>query len=197
MHVPSLPITTARLTLRPFVDTDLDDLYAYQSLPEVATYLYWDARDRGEAVASLATKVASGKLVADDDSFVLAAELAGAAPGGGRVIGEVSLKLLSIAHRQGEFGFTFNPQFHGRGYASEAAHEMLRIGFESVGLHRIVGRCDARNGASARLMERLGMRREAHFVQNEVFKGQWGDEFVYAMLAEEWRGGGGGSVDRS
>jgi len=50
----------------------------------------------------------------------------------------------------------------------------------------VIGRCDARNEGSARVMERLGMRREAHFVQNEIFKGEWSDEFVYAMLASEF-----------
>jgi RimJ/RimL family protein N-acetyltransferase len=63
---------------------------------------------------------------------------------------------------------------------------MLRLGFEVFELHRIIGRCDARNDASAGLMRRLGMRQEAHFVQNELFKGEWGDELVFAMLASEW-----------
>ena len=63
---------------------------------------------------------------------------------------------------------------------------MLRLGFEELGLHRIIGRCDGRNEASARLMAKLGMRHEAHFVRNEIVKGEWTDEVVYAMLGEEW-----------
>jgi RimJ/RimL family protein N-acetyltransferase len=74
---------------------------------------------------------------------------------------------------------------HGRGLVREAAVVMLRLGFRELGLHRIIGRCDGRNTASARLMERLGMRREAHFRQNEIVKGEWTDEYVYAMLAME------------
>jgi len=64
---------------------------------------------------------------------------------------------------------------------------MLRLGFEEYGLHRIVGRLDARNTASARVLERLGMRREAHFRQNEIIEGEWTDEFVYAILRPEWQ----------
>ncbi len=64
---------------------------------------------------------------------------------------------------------------------------MLRLGFEDLGLHRIAGRLDARNAASARVLERLGMRREARFLQNEIVKGEWADEMVYAMLEDEWR----------
>jgi RimJ/RimL family protein N-acetyltransferase len=105
----------------------------------------------------------------------------------GQVIGEVKLEWLSRQHHQGEIGFVFNPDYHGKGLATEAAKVVLGLGFGELGLHRIIGRCDAQNGPSARLMERLGMRREAHFVHNEIFKGEWGDEFVYAMLDHEWQ----------
>ena len=79
-----------------------------------------------------------------------------------------------------------HPEHHGRGYGKEGALLLLRLGFEELRLHRIVGRCDARNAASARLMERLGMRREAHLLENEFVKGEWADELDYAMLEREW-----------
>ncbi|WP_394613933.1 GNAT family N-acetyltransferase [Lentzea sp. JNUCC 0626] len=88
---------------------------------------------------------------------------------------------------EGEVGYVFNPDFGGRGYANEATRAMLKIGFEGLGLHRIVAECDARNEASWRLMERLGMRREALLRHAEFFKGEWADSLVYAMLAEEYR----------
>jgi RimJ/RimL family protein N-acetyltransferase len=68
---------------------------------------------------------------------------------------------------------------------------MLDLGFQTLQLHRIVGRCDPRNGPSARLMSRLGMRQEAHFLHNEFLKGEWVDEFVFAILDDEWRDRGG------
>jgi RimJ/RimL family protein N-acetyltransferase len=179
---PSYPIVTDRLTLRPFVVDDLDALHAYQRLPEVARYLYWDPRDRAATADALRRRVATSALTNEGDVLVLAVLLRDT----GELIGEVNLAWLSETHRQGEFGFVFNPAFHGRGYASEAAVQMLRLGFAELGLHRIIGRCDGRNEASARLMAKLGMRREAHFVQNEIVKGEWTDEIVYAMLSEEW-----------
>lgn len=180
---PAYPICTARLRLRPFEPGDLDDLHAYQSRPDVARYLLWDARDRSRSARSLELKARQRAITAEGQSLVLAAVDRGT----GRVIGEVMLHWLSREHQQGEIGFVFNPAFHGRGLATEAAQVALELGFGGLGLHRIIGRCDARNGPSARLMERLGMRREAHFVHDEVFKGEWGDEFVYAMLDHEWR----------
>jgi RimJ/RimL family protein N-acetyltransferase len=92
----------------------------------------------------------------------------------------------SADHRTGEIGFVFHPDFHGQGYAAEASVELLRLGFEELGMHRIIGRLDHRNTGSAKLLERLGLRLEAHFVRNEFLKGEWTDELVYALLADEW-----------
>lgn len=184
---PAYPIETARLTLRPFRPDDLDDLYAYQSRPEVVRYLYWDARDRVQVQKYLNGKLGLTALEEEGDGLVLAVVWREV----GRMVGQVSLEWLSREHRQGEIGFILNPEYQGRGLATEAAEVMLRLGFDGLGLHRIVGRCDARNLASAALMERLGMRQEAHFVHNEIFKGEWGDELVYAMLDHEWKGLGG------
>ncbi len=173
------PIRSARLELRPFLATDVDDINDYQRLPEVARYLYWEPRDRDETAAVLAHKMAA----AGAGAVLLAVVL----PTTGRVIGEVNLTITSGEYRQGEIGFVFHPDFQGHGFATEAAAELLRIGFDTVGLHRICAHCDARNTASARVMERLGMRCEAHFVHNEIFKGEWGDELVYAIREDRWR----------
>jgi RimJ/RimL family protein N-acetyltransferase len=63
---------------------------------------------------------------------------------------------------------------------------MLDFAFDTVRLHRVVGRTEARNTGSARVLEKLGMRREAHLVENEWVKGEWQSEVVYAVLAREW-----------
>ncbi len=183
---PTYPIDTARLQLRPYTLDDLDALHAIQSQPDVMRYLYGEPRSREEVRDALSTRAHHPTLEAEGDRLFLAMERRDS----GAVIGDVSLHWLSAEHRQGEIGFVLHPGHHGQGYGREAATEMLRLGFEELGLHRIIGRCDARNDASARLMERLGMRREAHFRQNEVFKGEWGDEYVYALLAAEWTANG-------
>jgi RimJ/RimL family protein N-acetyltransferase len=81
------------------------------------------------------------------------------------------------------------PDHAGRGYATEAARRLLRLAFEELDLHRVIGRLDTRNEASARLMQRLGMRREAHFVENQFNQGRWESELVYAILRDEWLAG--------
>ncbi|MET1075370.1 MAG: GNAT family N-acetyltransferase [Umezawaea sp.] len=178
---PDFPITTERLVLRPFTPDDLDALHSWESRPDVARFLYWEPRTREESAAALARKVASGWPKAVGESLVLAVQRRDT----GQVIGDVHVEWLHEQWRQGEVGFVFHPDHGGRGFASEAAEVVLRLGFEQLGLHRIIGRCDVRNTASSRLMERLGMRKEAHFRHNDIFKGEWGEELVYAMLDDE------------
>jgi len=176
-------IETARLTLRPFDVGDFDDLYAYQSRPDVARYLTWEARDRAQARQALEEQCAETTLGAEGKWLTFAVVWREA----NRVVGETGLKWLSREHRQGETGFVFNPDYHGRGLAAEAAEAMLALGFGSLGWHRIIGSCDPRNRASARLMERIGMRKEAHFAHSLFLKGEWVDELVFAILDQEWR----------
>lgn len=179
----TLPIETERLTLRRYVDGDYDDLLRLQSHDDVTRFLLYDPKTPEEVRETLAKRLADVPLDADDQALTLAVVERET----GRHVGEVTLFLVSTEHRLGEVGFVFHPDFHGRGYAREASVALLRLGFESLGLHRIIGRLDARNAASAALLTRLGLRQEAHFVRNEFLKGEWTDELVFAMLDEEWR----------
>ncbi|OLF19422.1 GNAT family N-acetyltransferase [Actinophytocola xanthii] len=174
------PIATARLVLRPFVLTDLEDVVAYQCRADVTRYLVCGPRCRADAERSVRRMTRETELSRDGDSVDLAVEL------GGRVIGQVDLVLLSVEHGQGEIGYILHPEHHGRGYAAEAAEEMLRVGFEELGLHRIVALCHVDNRASAAVARRLGMRREGHFLRCRQVGGVWRDEFLHAVLRDEW-----------
>jgi RimJ/RimL family protein N-acetyltransferase len=122
-------------------------------------------------------------LEAEGEALTLGVELIAS----GELIGDVILMWHSAEHRGGEIGYVFNPVFAGQGYATEAAHRVLHLAFDDLGLHRVVARVDADNHSSARLAARLGMRQEAHLVQNEWFKGRWSDELDFAILEDEWR----------
>jgi RimJ/RimL family protein N-acetyltransferase len=183
MLKPDYPLRTERLLLRPYGLDDLEALHDIQSRPEVTRYLYFGPRDRDQVREVLKELAEATALRDEGDRIILAAVL----PETGTIVGDVLLRWTSREHRQGEIGYTFHPDHGGRGFATEAAGVMLRLGFEELGLHRIVGRLDGRNSASARVLERLGMRREAHLVQNELVKGEWTDEVVYALLEDEWR----------
>ena len=106
----------------------------------------------------------------------------------GELVGDLMLRWTSAEHRCGELGYVFHPAAHrGHGYATEAAHRLLHLAFDELGLHRVIARVDADNHSSARLAVRLGMRQEAHLIENEWFKGHWSDELEFAILEQEWR----------
>jgi RimJ/RimL family protein N-acetyltransferase len=182
---PVLPITTPRLTLRPFIRGDVDGVFDYRSRKEVALYLFDPPLSREECALAVQQRTLQTGWSEEGDKIVLAVELSES----GLLIGEMSLIWRSVEARQGEIGWIFHPQHHGRGYATEAACALINLGFQDADLHRIFARCDARNSSSWRLMERLGMRREAHFREHALFKGGWDEEFVYAVLRREWRNG--------
>jgi RimJ/RimL family protein N-acetyltransferase len=184
------PWRTERLVLRPFAEGDLDALYDMQSRPDVARYLYWSPRSRDETAQSLEEKMMRRSIEAEGDILILAVtRLAG-----GPVIGDLMVCYTSAAHQQAEIGYLFHPDAQGQGLATEAMRLVVERAFAELRLHRVYGRIDARNTASARVLERLGMRHEAHLVENEWVKGEWTDEVVYGVLADEWaraRLGGG------
>lgn len=178
----SLPIETDRLTLRRYVESDYDDLLKLQSNPDVARFLLYDARTPEQVKEALAGRLADVPMDTDGQALTVAVILRET----GQHVGEVTMFVQSAEQRTGEIGYVFHPEFHGRGFAAEATIELLRLGFEQLGMHRVIARLDARNTGSVNLLKRLGLRQEAHFVRNEYLKGEWTDELVFAMLADEW-----------
>jgi RimJ/RimL family protein N-acetyltransferase len=181
---PDWPLETERLRLRRFEAGDLDAYHVIQSDESVARYLYNEPRTLDETRDALERKIAGAALRHEGEWMSAAVVLRET----GELVGDVDLLWASEQHRQGEIGFVFHPAHHGRGYATEAARPLLEFAFGRMGLHRVVGRTEARNAASARVLEKLGMRREAHFLENEWVKGEWQSELVYAVLASEWAG---------
>jgi RimJ/RimL family protein N-acetyltransferase len=182
MYTPVWPMRTERLLLRPFEDGDLSPLYVMQSNEEVVRYLYQDVRSLDDVRTALARKIDSVAVATEGDGVSAAVVLRDT----GELVADLTLWLVSEGHQQGELGFVVHPAHQRKGYATEASRPMLAFAFNTMGLHRVVGRTEARNVGSARVLEKLGMRREAHFVQNEWVKSEWQSELVYALLAEEW-----------
>ncbi len=182
IDIKGIRFKTQRLVLRPFAQGDFEVLNVLHSLKEVVRHLYWDVHSEEETQAMIERRLKMDSLGVDGDKLILAVE----EKSSGEFVGDVVLSLTNTNSRQGEVGFIFHPRFHRRGYGYEAAREMLRFGFEDVGLHRIIGRCDARNLASAGLLRKLGLRQEAHLIENEWAKGEWTDELIFAMRRSQW-----------
>lgn len=176
------PLHTARLTIRPVTAADIDDLHAYQSDPGVCRYLPYEPRSRAEVTEKVAQWSTALTLAGEGDYWILALEREG------RVIGDLYFALKADAGA--DIGWVLHPAHSGRGYMTEAARAILDLAFGELARHRVRAVLDPRNEASAALCRRLGMRQEAHFVEDLWFKGEWGDTAVYAILAREWAAGG-------
>jgi RimJ/RimL family protein N-acetyltransferase len=171
----ALPIETLRLRLRRFTLDDVPALHAIQSREDVTRWLPWGPRSEQDVRAGIGRYNA----IPPEDGVMLAIEHEGA------LVGTVNLAVGE--HRQGEIGYLLHPDHQGHGFATEATAALLELAFDTYGLHRVCGRLEARNEASARVLERLGMRREAHLIENEIVRGEWQSELIYALLAREWR----------
>jgi RimJ/RimL family protein N-acetyltransferase len=180
---PAYPLVTERLQIRAYRRDDLDAVLSMFGREDVSRYLNWEPMDREAATALLERRLKQTRIDKEGDGLALVA----AERETDRFIGEVVLRLTSTVSRQGEVGWSVHPDAQGRGYGTEAAREMLRLGFEELGLHRIIAECDPRNEASIKVMEKLGMRREAHHLDAMFLKGEWVGSMVYAILASEWR----------
>ncbi|HXW63139.1 MAG TPA: GNAT family N-acetyltransferase [Candidatus Acidoferrales bacterium] len=176
------PLETERLLLREFRAADEPDIHAYACDPEVVRLMIW-----GPNTPEMTRTYLEGVLEAQQrwprPEVGLAVELTSER----RVIGSIGLRIKDARNRTADIGYILNRTYWGQGYMVEAARAVLDAAFRAVGLHRVWATCDPRNRASYRVMEKLGMRREAHFRKDVMEKGEWRDSYLYAILSEEWR----------
>ena len=175
---------TERLYAREFVRADAERVFEYGGNIENSGFLPWSPESREDAAAFVESRLASqiesprklydlALCIRETDEF----------------IGSMGL-VLDDEMRQGELGYILNMKHWGKGYATEAAKGFLLFGFLGLELHRIHARCDDMNTASYRVMERLGMRREGHFIKAEYrsVRGRkgWRSHYHYAILRKEF-----------
>jgi RimJ/RimL family protein N-acetyltransferase len=177
------PVRTERLQLRLLTADDVEAVHRYQGDPDVCRFLPYEARDRATVTAKIAEWGEHRRVAAEGDYLQLAVERLEDA----RLLGDVYFSLRSTEHELAVIGWVLAPESRGRGYATEAATALLALAFDGMGSHRVMAELDARNTASASVCARLGMRKEAHFVEDYRMKGEWSDTATYALLAREWR----------
>ena len=174
-------LVTARLVVREFAEDDWSALHAFESDPEAVRYQSYEPRTaegcRELIRLSLADPAEQPRRVYD---------LAVLRRAEGDLIGRCGLKLAGAAQREGTLWYILHRAHWGRGYIPEAARALLDVGFAELGLHRVWADCDPANAASIRVLEKLGLRREAHFREHLWLKGAWADSLIYAVLDREW-----------
>ncbi len=176
------PIETERLLLREFRASDESGVHSYASDPEVVRLMIWGP-NTAEQTRTYLEKALGVQNEWPRASVGLAMELRSER----RMIGAIELRMRDEANRTADIGYVLRRSDWGRGYMTEAVRAILDVAFRRLELHRIWATCDPRNHASYRVMEKVGMRREAHFRKDVMEKGEWRDSYLYAILAEEWQ----------
>lgn len=184
-HTPDLGFDerrTDRLVIRRLRAQDASTLCAYRSEPTVARYQSWDT----PFTLTQAHAFIDGLSATDPDTPGQWFQFALVEAATGIHIGDVAAGVDADDPRLATIGVTLATSAQGSGYASEALAWLLDYLFLERGKHRVAADCDVRNDRVIALLERLQMRREANHLESAWWKGEWVDEYVYALLAQEW-----------
>ncbi|MFI9488468.1 GNAT family N-acetyltransferase [Promicromonospora sp. NPDC052451] len=187
LDVVPWPVRTERLRIRRVTSNDAEALWRHRRLPEVTQWISNNPKDLDTFRAEL---VRPERL-----AVLLVIELVTAE--GATVLGDMMVRVEdgsaqretveAARSSQAELGWTLNPVYGGRGYATEAVRAIVGVCFGALGLRRVHARCFAENEPSWRLMERIGMRREEHSRKAKLHRsGVWMDVLRFGLLAEEW-----------
>lgn len=182
---PGFPTSevTARVTFREFEDGDVDAVTVWMSDPAVSRFMTWDPGDRSRAEAWLRQVAADASALPRTSWELAVVEVAT-----GLVVGAGRLTVRDAQHRCGDVGYVLRRDRWGLGLGSEVARQLVERGFERVGLHRIEATCDVENVASARVLEKAGLRLEGRLRERYQIRGEWRDSLLYARLARDGRG---------
>ncbi len=176
-----LPLETERLILRDFAESDWPAVHCYASDTEVVRFEPWGPNDE-EATRAFIQRNLDQQRSNPRYGFDLAVTL----KGDGQLIGACGINISNPESRQAWIGYVYNRNYWGRGYATEAASAIIAFGFKQLGLHRIFAACDPDNLASARVLEKIGMRKEGCRREDKWLRGKWRDTYLYAILEQEW-----------
>ncbi len=168
------------IALRRLQADDLNAVHTLISNIEVVRYMLLPVCSREESEKFLTESI--NESASSPWRSIIRAILKG--PGGELVglCGVVNLR----GNSDGEIWCLINPKLWGKGIATKAVKELLQLGFSEMSLHRIWATCLPENPASARVLEKAGMRKEGFLVKNLKIHGEWRSSFLYAILAEEW-----------
>lgn len=177
----AMHIDTERLLLREFVEADAEVTNVYEREAEVVRFQSFAPRTLAQSLEYIQRSMASAR---ERPRRVF--DLAVVSRRDGGLIGRCGLGVRDPEQGEAALWYILHPAHWGMGYAPEACTALLRFGFETLGLHRVIIDTEPENRASIRVAEKLGMRREAHFVENYWSKGRWTDSVIFALLKREW-----------
>jgi RimJ/RimL family protein N-acetyltransferase len=170
-------LETDRLRMRHFQDSDLESFLAYRNDREVARYQGWDVPYPREKALEFVEEMKSRDPAVQGEWFQVAIEELAT----GKMVGDTAY-FLKKDDPQAYIGCTVARAYWRKGYGMEATRSLMAYLFDELNLHRVIAITDVENIPSFNMLDRLGFRREGHFVESLMFKGHWGSEYYYGML---------------
>ena len=174
---------TKRLILRNFSESDIDVFLAYRNDPEVAKFQGWNVPYLREQAEKYISSIKDMNAPKQGDWLQIAIELKET----NELIGDIGCFIKPEDARQATIGFTLASKYWGKGYAAEAVRCWLGYLFDDMNIHRVTADCDTENTASFHLLEKIGFRREAHFIESYPVHGSYASEYHYGLLQREWQ----------
>lgn len=185
-----LRLETERLLLREFQFNDWPDVHEYACDPEVVRHLEWGPNSKEETIrfveGALACQREYPRMVYEFAVLTRPGIDQQTPPDQTKLIGACGMRLLTPKGDQAEIGYCFARRHWQKGFASEASIALLNFGFTNLNLHRVYATCDNTNIGSARVLEKIGMRREGLSIKDKKIRGNWRDTLHFAILREEW-----------
>ena len=172
-----------RLLIRNFRDSDLEPFLVYRNIAEVAEYQGWQVPYPREQAIQMIEQMKNMEAPKSGHWLQLALELKATS----EMIGDLGVQVNQQDARQAAIGFTITPVHWRQGYATEAIICLLGFLFDDLDLHRVSADCDVENTGSWHTLDKVGFRREAHFLESFPMAGKYGSEYYYGMLQREWR----------
>lgn len=174
-------LSNERITLREFIYEDWLDVHRYASQEIVCRYQPWGPNTEEDS-RSFVNQVLKDAFREPRTRFAFAI----VTKGDKKMIGAGELTLRDISNRSGEIGYIINPDYWGRGIATDVATLLINFGFSNLSLHRIFATCDPRNIGSSRVLEKVGMTLEGRIREDLLLKDGWRDSLLYSVLEHEW-----------
>ncbi len=173
-------VETERLIIRPITMADKNEIFEYRRDKEINKYQGWIPSSI-EDVEEFIAKV-SGELNVPNTwfQFVLIEKETL------KIIGDLGIHFIDVENKQAEIGCTLNKDFQNKGYATESVIRVIDFLFNDLEKHRVTASIDPGNKNSIRLVERIGFRKEAHFIESLFIDGEWVDDLIYALIEKDW-----------
>lgn len=182
IHIQKKTIITNRLILRPFKKDDFSDVHQYSTDEEVCRFMPWGPNSYNDTKKFIARAIRGRKK--SDNDFV--GEHAIILKENNELLGGCGLYIESKRDKEYMIGYCLKKSAWGKGFATELSQALCFVAFKHLDAHRVIATCDCENYRSYHVMEKIGMQREGCFKERCRIKEEWRDEYLYAILKDNW-----------